>query len=67
MLGIPVSTLRGYLYKHEIKRVPAPVAKKIVALVLAHRERPKHPLQSPWELDELSRWRARGPSPFGGL
>jgi hypothetical protein len=39
LMGMPESTLRGYAYNTKPKRVPAPNAKRIVALVLAHRRR----------------------------
>ena len=56
LLDMSPSTLRGYLYKHDIHRVPAPTAAAIASLVLAHR--PPRALESGWELDPITRWHA---------
>ena len=47
ILEVPESTLRGYVYNTKRKRVPAPAAKRIVSVVLAHR-RPVDPFET-WE------------------
>jgi hypothetical protein len=39
LLQMPEGTLRGYVYNTKRKRVPPHAARKIVALVLAHRMR----------------------------
>lgn len=59
LLGMPVSTVRGYMYKSSIQRVPGPAAEAIASSVLAHRSRRPDPLASQWELDEVTRWRAQ--------
>lgn len=38
LLRIPEATIRGYVYNTKRKRVPPEAARKIVALVLAHRK-----------------------------
>ena len=47
LLGMPESTLRGYVYNRKRKRVPPASAQRIAALVLAHRQ-PASPLDG-WE------------------
>ncbi|CAN5685466.1 hypothetical protein BH18ACT17_BH18ACT17_02290 [soil metagenome] len=47
LLDVPPSTLRGYLYKQDIRRVPVTTAEAIVSAVLAHR--PHEPRASRWE------------------
>lgn len=74
LLRIPESTLRGYVYNTKRKRVPPEAARKVVTLVLAHRD-PRHRALDVWEEEpgfrqvvslrvhrtaEMStRWRAR--------
>lgn len=55
-LGVPESTVRGYVYKRRLKRVPPEAAHAVSELVLLHRPQSADPL-SRWELDELTRWR----------
>lgn len=57
-LGMPESTVRGYVYKRRLKRVPPEAAHAVTELVLLHRPTGADPL-SQWELDELTRWRQR--------
>lgn len=57
LLDMSPSTVRGYLYKQDICRVPAPTASAIVSLVLAHR--PARRAESRWELDPLTRWQGQ--------
>jgi hypothetical protein len=38
LLQIPEATIRGYVYNTKRKRVPPEAARRIVALVLAHRK-----------------------------
>jgi hypothetical protein len=47
LLEMPEATVRGYMYNTKRKRVPPQAAKKIAALVLAHRK-PMRPLDT-WE------------------
>lgn len=49
-LGIPESTVRGYVYKRRLKRVPPEAAHAVSELVLLHRPQSADPL-SQWELD----------------
>ena len=58
LLNMPESTVRGYMYKRGLKRVPAHSAQAIVALVLAHRSAPRLDLGGQWEVDELTRWKS---------
>jgi hypothetical protein len=49
LLGMPESTVRGYVYNRKRKRVPPQTAQRIARLVLAHRKR-SGPLDL-WEED----------------
>ena len=58
LLCMPESTVRGYVYKRGLQRIPAHSAQAIVSLVLAHRPAPRSDLGGQWEVDELTRWKA---------
>lgn len=47
LLRMPEGTVRGYAYNQRRKRVPPDAARRIAALVLAHRK-PRHVVDT-WE------------------
>ena len=48
-LDIPENTVRGYMYKGSIQRIPGPTVMAIVDLVLAHRGEPHDPFATDWD------------------